>query len=82
MSCVLRVTCGNWRSDWRKMTVTNFGMMRPCFTGYPFQGKPSSVGPWPILERLRKTKRNSVVSKNAVALELLIGVEAQTSEQL
>lgn len=24
-----------------KMTVTNFGMMRPCFTGYPFQGKYS-----------------------------------------
>ncbi|XP_050519950.1 protein gooseberry-like isoform X2 [Daktulosphaira vitifoliae] len=21
------------------MTVTNFGMMRPCFTGYPFQGQ-------------------------------------------
>jgi len=32
-----------WVSFWfnletSEMTVTNIGMMRPCFTGYPFQG--------------------------------------------
>lgn len=38
-----------WKKNWwwrerAEMTVTtNFSMMRPCFTGYPFQGKRKDV---------------------------------------